>query len=252
MRNLAKRGLFLVGPGLAMLVMMAACGEVSGQTAGPVQPAAASTSTTGPTATNLAPVAETVTSVGPASLANSTPTAIGGPNEAIPATNIPNATLTPAVLVTASLPVTVQTGTGVSGPAQTGANGPNPTAAPKPPTSAPPTPTAQPIGNAALNGSVRGRVVASPGCPGPVRAGSPCPPRPVAGRDIAVIDQKGTTVKTVTTDAQGYFQLNLGSGNYRLELVAPPGQPDQGRTRQVSVNAGQVVNLEIEVDSGIR
>src|SRR5690349_908130 len=82
-------------------------------------------------------------------------------------------------------------------------------------------PAHQPAGSS-TSGVVRqvsGAVVGTPGCPGPERLGSPCPPRPMPG---AVVEIRAGTVVVARTTAgtDGRFQLSVPPGTYRIIATA--------------------------------
>jgi hypothetical protein len=93
-----------------------------------------------------------------------------------------------------------------------------------------------------------GTVVAEPGCPGPVRPDSPCPPRAVPGARVDA-DVNGSAARSTTTDAQGRFGLILPAGRYEIRVVISSGY---------RASASQTVTLvadtkiTVTVDSGLR
>ncbi len=120
---------------------------------------------------------------------------------------------------------------------------------PRPTRPATPAPTAVP---AAL-GTIAGLAHAGPTCPVAQLPPDPaCGDKPVAGVVIVIADAAGTTVTTVTTDADGRFSVALPPGSYTL---AP--QPRQGLMRTpgpetVSLAAGATVTVDFAYDTGIR
>jgi hypothetical protein len=80
---------------------------------------------------------------------------------------------------------------------------------------------------------------------------SPCPDLPFQGEVMATASDGATT--TVTTDAQGQFEMSLGSGTYVVVAVAPSGggvpTPIQ---KTVEVRIGSYTQVTLEVDTGIR
>lgn len=97
-------------------------------------------------------------------------------------------------------------------------------------------------------GTVVGSVVAAPGCP-VQQAASPCPPRPVAGAEVAVFDadrQRGST----RTDDNGQFRFSLPFGHYRLRATNVGGLATVAST-EVDVGAA-TATVTLTVDSGIR
>jgi hypothetical protein len=104
----------------------------------------------------------------------------------------------------------------------------------------------------ASKGILIGEVVAGPTCPVDT-AEQPCPPRAVPNRPVFIETLGGTVVMRVTTDQQGRFQITLAPGTYRV-LVPQDGKPfpTQDTPQQVTVIAGQTMQVVIELDTGIR
>lgn len=120
-------------------------------------------------------------------------------------------------------------------------------------------------GTSANQGVISGVVKAGPTC-GVEPAGSPaaCAPKPVPGRVVNIIAATSTAtpqqtptgpiVASATTDAQGHFSVSVPPGDY-LVVVASSGSGFSMRqinTVQVTVAAGQTVDVTIELDTGIR
>jgi Carboxypeptidase regulatory-like domain len=108
--------------------------------------------------------------------------------------------------------------------------------------SAPPAGTSPPTGL-----PITGTVTARPGCPGPERLDSPCPPRPVAGARVDVL-RGGTIVTTVTTDAAGRFRALVPAGEY--DVTAHNVGHESQATEHVTVDGP--VQVSLVVDSGLR
>jgi hypothetical protein len=104
----------------------------------------------------------------------------------------------------------------------------------------------------ASNGILIGKVVAGPTCPVET-AEQPCPPRSVPNHLVVIESPGGTIVMRVTTDQQGRFRVALAPGTYRV-LVPPDGNrfPLQPTSQQVTVVAGQTMQVLVELDTGIR
>jgi hypothetical protein len=96
--------------------------------------------------------------------------------------------------------------------------------------------------------AITGVVTAEPGCPGPQRGGTPCPPRPVAGARVELA-KGGAIVETQTADGAGRFQFIVAPGSYRVTAhnVGLASQASQ----DVTVTADPV-DLKLVVDSGLR
>ncbi len=85
----------------------------------------------------------------------------------------------------------------------------------------------------------------------PVVTDPPCPTVPVATR-IDVADPAGTVVDSVQSGSDGYFRVLIAAGTYTLRVTAPRGLSVRPTTTEVTVRAGQILRVQIQVDSGIR
>jgi len=95
--------------------------------------------------------------------------------------------------------------------------------------------------------AVTGTVTSSPGCPGPQRAESPCPDKPVAGAPVELA-ANGTVIASTTTDAAGRFRVTVPAGTYEI-TARNTGYPS--RITQ-SIIVSDPVELALVVDSGLR
>jgi hypothetical protein len=95
--------------------------------------------------------------------------------------------------------------------------------------------------------AVTGTVSSSPSCPGPQRAGSPCPPKPVAGATVELA-AGGAMVASTTTDPTGHFKLLAPAGTY--EITARNVGYASKVTQTITVSGP--VDVPLVVDSGIR
>ncbi|GEM_PF-941098 len=110
----------------------------------------------------------------------------------------------------------------------------------------------QPTSPASTTGVLSGLVVAGPTCP-VESVDNPCPPRPVPNRLVLIETIGGAVVSRATTDQQGQFMVTLAPGTYQVRV--PQGEspfPIQRVVQQVTVIAGQTVQVKIELDTGIR
>jgi hypothetical protein len=94
---------------------------------------------------------------------------------------------------------------------------------------------------------VTGTVSSSPSCPGPQRAGSPCPPKPVVGAPVELA-AKGAVVASTTTDGTGHFRLTAPAGTYLIKAH------NVGYASEITkmITVTSPVDLQLVVDSGIR
>ncbi len=98
---------------------------------------------------------------------------------------------------------------------------------------------------------IRGVVLLGPMCP-VMRAGSPCPDRPLADAEVRVL-QGGDVVATATSDAEGRFEIGLEPGHYVVEAVVEPNGPGMSsKPVDVSVPASGFRSVDVLVDTGIR
>jgi hypothetical protein len=104
------------------------------------------------------------------------------------------------------------------------------------------TPSPNPAGVA-----VTGTVTAAPGCPGPQRADTSCPPKPVAGARVE-IEAGGVLVASTTADASGRFRLVVAPGTYQITAH------NVGFASETSqdITVTGPVDLALQVDSGLR
>ena len=107
--------------------------------------------------------------------------------------------------------------------------------------------------SAGPQGTVQGKVVASPSCP-VERADQPCQPTPVPGRSVSITTPGGTVAAAVTTDAQGQFTATLAPGAYVIKVAIITGKPGlrQRTPGDVTVLAGKTTVITIMLDTGIR
>jgi hypothetical protein len=98
---------------------------------------------------------------------------------------------------------------------------------------------------------IRGIATAGPVCP-VVRPGdSNCLDRPVVGATIHILDETGTEVALLETDASGAFVVTLAPGRYRV--VADPVQGLMHSPGPVDVVVGSsLVVVQLTYDTGIR
>ena len=94
---------------------------------------------------------------------------------------------------------------------------------------------------------VTGTVTASPSCPGPQRADSPCPNRPVNGATVELA-ANGKVVATTTTDATGHYRFTVPAGTYD---ITARNVGYASRTTQTITVTGPV-DVPLVVDSGMR
>jgi hypothetical protein len=120
---------------------------------------------------------------------------------------------------------------------------------PEPTLEIPPSPVATPIPPAAVTSGIRIIAKVGPTCPGPERPGQVCE-GPYEGV-FSITIGNGTEAAQVTTDKDGRATVDLPPGQYtvtpKIEGRFPSGAPVD-----VTVPPGQVVEVSIELDTGMR
>jgi hypothetical protein len=96
---------------------------------------------------------------------------------------------------------------------------------------------------------VAGVALVGPSCP-VQREDEPCPDKPWQGVVVAR-RLSGSEVARTRTDAQGRFAMKLPPGEYVVVTLTPGVFPGPAST-QVRVTAGQMTQVELLLDSGIR
>jgi hypothetical protein len=102
-------------------------------------------------------------------------------------------------------------------------------------------------------GTLAGDVVASPTCP-VQQAENPCPPKPVADRQVMIETPSGAVAAKAMTDAQGHFRVTLAPGAYTVKVAIVPGLVGmrQDTPANVTVVDGRTTSVTITLDTGIR
>jgi hypothetical protein len=106
---------------------------------------------------------------------------------------------------------------------------------------------------AGTQGTLSGDVVAGPTCP-VEQAGRPCPPQPVADRQVTLETPGGATVATTTTDVSGRFSVAVAPGSYVVQVQIVSGQMGMRQVTPgaVTVSANHTTTIHIVLDTGIR
>jgi hypothetical protein len=101
--------------------------------------------------------------------------------------------------------------------------------------------------------TIQGTVTSGPTCP-VESVENPCPPRPVADREVDLQTQAGSTAAKTTTDTAGHYRFNTDAGSYVVYVRIVQGEVGmrQITSGNVTVAAGQTVTLDIVLDTGIR
>lgn len=98
-----------------------------------------------------------------------------------------------------------------------------------------------------------GQVVAGPVCPVERDPPDPgCAPRPVPGARLVVKDARGAVVASLTADEHGAFATLLARGDYTIGVEGLTGPMRAPIPTAVRLSAGGIIDLTIELDTGIR
>lgn len=98
---------------------------------------------------------------------------------------------------------------------------------------------------------IRGMALLGPNCP-VVQEGVPCPDTPYQ-TDLVVTSADGMRViKEFSTDAEGEFEVSVPVGVYAIRSPEPGGLPYCMTNEPVSVGAGEVIEVIVFCDTGIR
>lgn len=100
-------------------------------------------------------------------------------------------------------------------------------------------------------GTIRGTVLLGPTCPVET-AESPCPPEPLAGVSVRAVDAEGDVAASAVSDAEGRFVMDVTAGRYTLIAATGDDPARSSKPVTVDVSSGQVVDMDVLVDSGIR
>lgn len=100
---------------------------------------------------------------------------------------------------------------------------------------------------------IAGIALAGPVCPVETVPPDPaCAPRPVAGAVVLIRDGGGSEVARVETAADGSFFAELPAGDYVVEPQPVEGTMGLAGPRSVMVVEGNMVELQLDYDTGIR
>ena len=109
-------------------------------------------------------------------------------------------------------------------------------------------PAAAPSATPVASG-IRGRVILGPTCPVQRSGQTPCLTPYTA--TLVLTDRDGKEVARTTSAQDGRFQFAVRPGQYTIQ--PQPGQPfPQAQPLDVTVVPGQVLEVEINYDTGIR
>jgi hypothetical protein len=97
---------------------------------------------------------------------------------------------------------------------------------------------------------IEGTVSFSPIHGGPIKEGEPAS-APMANAAL-VIETAGGSIKTVTTDAQGHFKIELPPGRYSVRTEKTGMRGRRCALIDVDVIAGEFKQVQLNCDTGMR
>ncbi len=96
---------------------------------------------------------------------------------------------------------------------------------------------------------VSGQVLLGPSCPVET-AESPCPPTPLSGAKVEIV-QDGKVTSSGETDGQGEFTLDAPTGTVTVRAETTEGLPSE-TSQTVDLQEDQTATVTLTLDSGIR
>lgn len=103
--------------------------------------------------------------------------------------------------------------------------------------------------NAAPSG-VAGAVSLAPSCPGPARPGRPCTV-PFDGAQVQLRNEAGAVIGKASTMPDGRFKIRAPAGEYEIRIEVTGLYP-RCQTTAVTIHKGQIAQVQIDCDSGMR
>ena len=100
-------------------------------------------------------------------------------------------------------------------------------------------------------GTISGAVLLAPTCP-VESIESPCPGRPLADVPVLAVDDEGNVRARTMSDEDGEFAMDVAPGTYVLTASIQEDPARSVKPVRVDVVAGEVVQSDVVVDSGIR
>ena len=100
-------------------------------------------------------------------------------------------------------------------------------------------------------GTIRGAVLLTPTCP-VESIESPCPGRPLADVPVLAVDDEGNVSARTVSGDDGGFAMDVVAGTYVLTASIQEDPARSVKPVRVDVVAGEVVQSDVVVDSGIR
>jgi len=104
---------------------------------------------------------------------------------------------------------------------------------------------------APISTGISGAVHISPAHPGPQRIGD-SGQKPMAGAKVQVFDANEHVVARAVTDADGKFSIALAPGEYSVEVDTSGAVLPRCGSADAKVQDGEVAQIELSCDSGMR
>jgi hypothetical protein len=105
--------------------------------------------------------------------------------------------------------------------------------------------------SAPISTGISGTVYVSPAHPGPQRIGE-SGQKAMAGAKVQVLDANQRVVAHAVTDADGKFSVALAAGEYTVEVDTGGAALPRCGSADANVQDGQVAQIELSCDSGMR
>ena len=102
-----------------------------------------------------------------------------------------------------------------------------------------------------ISTGISGTVHVSPAHPGPQRIGE-SGQKPMAGAKLRVLDANQRVVAHAVTDADGKFSVALAAGEYSVEVDTGGAALPRCGSADAKVQDGQIAQVELSCDSGMR
>lgn len=103
-------------------------------------------------------------------------------------------------------------------------------------------------------GSVEGKVTIAPLCPvEPCQISTDQKARIYGARKIVIYTQdRAAVVKEISLDEDGYYRTDLNPGYYVVDINRLGIDSSSAVPKEVGIEAGQIIRLDIDIDTGIR
>lgn len=119
----------------------------------------------------------------------------------------------------------------------------------------PTSPTEGKLSGTSEHGRLSGVVTIGPNCPGPETTSNPCPTQPSAyslRKILIYTETKSSLLFTVDIDSQGLYVIDLVPGKYTVELKPNGVDKTSDLPKVVDITANGIMQLNVNIDTGIR